>query len=41
MPNEEEVKTQAPAKPEDKPKDTEAANRLLEQIEENEFELAM
>ena len=32
MPNEEELKTQAPAKPEDKPKDTEAANRLLEQM---------
>jgi hypothetical protein len=32
MPNEEELKTQAPAKPEDKPKDNEAANRLLEQM---------
>ena len=32
MPNEEELKTQAPTKPEDKPKDNEAANRLLEQM---------
>lgn len=32
MPNEEELMTQAPAKPEDKPKDNEAANRLLEQM---------
>lgn len=32
MPNEEELKTQAPTKPENKPKDNEAANRLLEQM---------
>lgn len=32
MPNEEELKTQEPTKPEDKPKDNEAANRLLEQM---------
>lgn len=32
MPNEKELMTQAPAKPEDKPKDNEAANKLLEQM---------